>query len=1128
MRAILNLLGIRWAETPRLALATAISFLVIFGVSLGRAGRDALFYVNVGEDWLPLMFVFNAIVSIFISSFWGGFMDRHSVDALYKRAVPVFAGVTVLMFLISVFFQRVPGFPFKQWVFFGTQFILTEAVAVLLIVATANFINDRAMFDVGAIKRLAPYYVSGGHVGGMVAGATALYWGDAIGVRWFFLIWTASLALVFGLALVVSWKYYRVQFQVSAPSAHEEPGFFADLQMLWGNRYLRLFLGITVCNFMLGSSYEFLLAKEASEVVGGNPDELAAYLGKVYLYGGLAALVVQLVVLRGLIQRFGVGLVNLGAPVLLLFAALGLFVRIDVGTAIAARAAFFLAENGFNQTLIRFVYNVVERAKRMRAESFIEVNVINGAAAIAGVLLFVVFTVAGVDLVYLGFLVVILASVMLWWTWQFRREYGAQAQNTYLSLSQVERGRLFDDVFDGTAADSERIIDFIDRVNEPETIVEAIRQVTRRREARRYQRFIYRRLNDPDPGIQVAAIKALGAVGQPEDAKLLEGLLEEKDPHILIGVLRAYSELSGETVSVEQFGKFLNSDDPIVVSAAIAQLWTWGGVDVVHTMAEKLRQLKASDRREDRLILVRTLGELGQKAIGDLVELLEGDDVEIRSLALEVLGGVQNRQVLSHALHALLDPAVRRSARRALLTLSDSFGPEILREFGSTEQDLRIRTQLASVLQDMAVGGDSAGRGFGAVTDVLLTTIEDEDHTLREATVAAIAHRSLERLSPPIPWQTLENAANRAVDDYLRLWNAIGVMERASARDPKARLLLARTEIKHLLDRKVQTTRNLLTCAFPEGGVPQAFAQLARPRDRAGAIEVLENVVPRRVFQLIRPVIENDHRDQELKRRTDISRNADEVILFLLKQDDGQHLALSIWFGLRSVASALGRRITELLEQNFRQEREDPMDLLSVYERAESMRETDLLQDLPMGQLVQMAREADEAVYDSGETIYESGQDPDCLFILTRGKVSVLREDTDTNTRQVVRTFEATTTFGEVSLVKHGPVGETVRADIASSCLLIGTEQFSRLLQSHSALYQELVLQLAARLAEAESSILHFASLGDRITNSLKGILEPRLAPLEGLQDLKTMLQKLIDSRVVVQIEGKTRLEPLP
>ena len=86
MSRLARLLDMREHEIVPCFMFSVLNFLIMAGIFLGRAVRDSLFFIEVGAEWLPLAFVFNAIVLIGVSLFFSklsGIFARQKHRLLY-------------------------------------------------------------------------------------------------------------------------------------------------------------------------------------------------------------------------------------------------------------------------------------------------------------------------------------------------------------------------------------------------------------------------------------------------------------------------------------------------------------------------------------------------------------------------------------------------------------------------------------------------------------------------------------------------------------------------------------------------------------------------------------------------------------------------------------------------------------------------------------------------------------------------------------------------------------------------------------------------------------------------------------------------------------------------------------
>ena len=95
-----------------------------------------------------------------------------------------------------------------------------------------------------------------------------------------------------------------------------------------------------------------------------------------------------------------------------------------------------------------------------------------------------------------------------------------------------------------------------------------------------------------------------------------------------------------------------------------------------------------------------------------------------------------------------------------------------------------------------------------------------------------------------------------------------------------------------------------------------------------------------------------------------------------------------------------------------------------MYASAQSfLREVPLFADLPRRHLQRIAREADEQVFTSGETIVQEGMLGETMFVVLEGQGKVVR-----GRRKVAEVFPGDF-FGELSLIDGGPRSASVVAE---------------------------------------------------------------------------------------------------
>ena len=206
----------------------------------------------------------------------------------------------------------------------------------------------------------------------------------------------------------------------------------------------------------------------------------------------------------------------------------------------------------------------------------------------------------------------------------------------------------------------------------------------------------------------------------PDDATLL-AMRDKHGPAVFLRLSNLVSLQPGSVVLLEKmnaaFGRFAADTTridrligelqgaPSVRDAAILQLRS-GGALVVPRLVERIGDVKDDMTRE---LLIYTLAMLGSEVIPPVLAVLESDDDNLKTAALEVLGRIGTRDVAVHlwffSVDAAQPPGVRVSAAEAVARLTmggarhaSSLGRSMA--LRSMEQGARLR--LAGGRQDTA------------------------------------------------------------------------------------------------------------------------------------------------------------------------------------------------------------------------------------------------------------------------------------------------------------------------------------------------------------------------------------------------------------------------------------------
>jgi glutaminase len=129
------------------------------------------------------------------------------------------------------------------------------------------------------------------------------------------------------------------------------------------------------------------------------------------------------------------------------------------------------------------------------------------------------------------------------------------------------------------------------------------------------------------------------------------------------------------------------------------------------------------------------------------------------------------------------------------------------------------------------------------------------------------------------------------------------------------------------------------------------------------------------------------------------------------------------------------------------------------------LKDQELLRDLDVDALAALEAAATTKVYTPGTIIFDEGDEPDGLYFLGAGLMSVEIRDQRTRRFRRINTIPAGAAFGELAVVDGGRRSTRIAALEPSVCHVLGREAFDDLAKSHSGAATQLSLGIARLLS---------------------------------------------------------------
>lgn len=824
-------------ESGKLTAFAALAALLQAGVAVGMTASDSLFLTHLGAEKLPIVFLCMPVVMAVYAPVYTWLLARLGMDRLIYLTLG-------LLMVGGAFFgvsDRLFGAA-QPWLLFAMKFY-SGLWFIALYTVYWNFADD--YFSILDGKRLYGLIAAGGAAGAMLGATLVTGLSRFVATERLFFAWSALALLTVPLVVVLR-RFPRVEIAEIEEDSPRSP--WQLLRFALGTfKHSRFALGLAAacfCAVNLAAVLEYL--SMGVFAAGKNPAELAQLLGPLYAIANLFTLLANLFVFNRLVGRIGVGNTTLVLPLAFLAAFAALFLHHGFAAAILAFYAYqsLLASIEYNN--VNLLFNAMPAATKRPLRTFVEAMSEPAATALAGLFLLgwstqlgsIYIALAGVfaSLAAVGIALFLRTHYTVALTSSLRRDwldFSPPPEHWRDRLSERDRALLREKARHSPDR-GERITatDLLGYTADPEagTALTELVGSARASEAELLRPAISRILRGEDTAALARVLLWLESDASPEDPELL-------DEFAAHGAL-----------PVRHLRAWRHSRHPARVAGSAVARWRGARVEDTAEALAEVQNLLNGDPAARRWG-VRALGGLRHAPHArTLLPFLDEADAELR---LETL----------RALHQLAGPDTDVVLPRVLPMLADGSPDErqlilgIAANIGSVSS-LDVLLQAArhfSVAEGRQLESLIVGLGPRAIATVI--------HLLRNPTTSShsrtIAARALARLARPqldlIADDLMLTELSRA-RELAQTATLLGA--EADERDSDGIAVLRRyyhdsaTDGLHFVLQLLGLTERL-----PDVDLIQASLTFANAKDRANAIETIEQSCPRELFDQLRPLL---------------------------------------------------------------------------------------------------------------------------------------------------------------------------------------------------------------------------------------------------------------------------------
>ena len=1047
----MNILNIRPKELHLVIILLLMFFCISAASITGSAVRDAVFLIKFERSYLPLMYVFIAIVmAVMIEAYKKLISDKDPLS-LITSSGGIFA-LSLLLFHNNLDGWRIP-----------LLYVWIEVIAIITILQFWMLAGE--LLNTRQAKRIFPIIISGGSFAAIGCGYFIKPFVNRYGSENLLIV-----AMVFLSLSIIVGQFLR-PFIGNTNDYREKSQATSQLHKVKLEPYLKYIAIMVACSAFISRviDYQFkVMAANAFPV----QNELVSFFGTYYIFTGVATLVMQSFVTGFILTRFGIlaGLIFL--PVTLVFGAAGFLVFGSITAVFILKFSDQVFKFSMNNAVREILWLPLTAIKKNRSKPIIDGTIKSIVEGLAGLTIFllVTFNLLPESKIYLLSLLVLVLAIYWFWN-SFRTKEG------YLSeiISSIENRQLnLDEVqFD---------------LNDSST-VSALRSA----------------LQDKDDYKKLFAIDLLWTLP-------LEPWKETLQDQFLIGsseIKRGILELcwlKNEILTDQMILDHIQLNDDISpyaiscasdrnISTLIALIQSYLNDKNTALRSSALVAILKDDPDNSEVIELindilingkekEIIGLLGFliKSNYDIQEdlaltFLNSQNSEIKCAILKVISHNPKNQYMDPIIRLLEDKSVSIDAEETLLHYDKEIICErLLRFFSKPDSSNSIKIAILKVIHQFE-DQDIIKMIISSMTDPDLHILNASCNALNKISkVHGLAKNDLEQIEVVINTLSL-----RAFQLHL--------FKNELATDPDALLLIDHTDS----DIRILSHLILKLGTLNDPSIPiESYLRYVDSQDPdllPLVLELVDSTFSNHAIKLILPLIDPEMDPAaiapDILGKKVLSK--DEMLRFWVENPHRWKTNISTQFLLRTENTHVLKKIKwdllpegllefryfskterEYLSRNFINNNftnKEFHEMYSVLEKTLLLKSVDLFKTIPGDILSKIAQLAMEVQTGIDDMIFNEGDHGDSLYIIISGKVSVTRGG------KSIAMLEQGNCIGEMSLLDQEPRSAGALAIEDSILLKIDQEGFYELMSSNPDIMKQIVMMLTRRVRQMNKKL---------------------------------------------------------
>ncbi len=1059
-KKFLNMFKVYEDEIAILLWTVVLLFIIRSAGTLLNNFAETAFLKRYGVEYLPVVNMINAVITFFLTGILTAFTGRMAATRLLSW-VFILCGISITVMRLAI--------PLGYEIIYPMLFMMKSQFEMLQALMFWNLAND--LFNTRQSKRLFPLVTAGGVVG-MILGSFLTPWVASV-FRMDNLLYV-YLALTLAGALLVNAMTSRFPTLVFAdqktgkakgrtPMIEE---FKRVVPLIKESTLFKIVLVLTfmpnvvipIMNYQFNYAIDNQFASEASMI---------HFFGYFRGFLNIISLFILLFVGR-IYGRWGISVALMFHPFNYAIALLGFLFRFDIFSAMYARMSTNVIRTTINVPSNAILMGLFPDSYRAMIRPFLRGTVVRIALFMGSGLILIsthYFHPRYLSLVALPFVIAWAAAPFV-------------LKSTY---TRILMDLMKTDMFELKQFDGRQLAQIFKGGKIQETLVNAFLKADGKNAVwyatllkyfgiDDFDRLILEKLPSQDDSVTISLVNILSQGLEKDDMRKLLALAHPEKPEISIvafsHLIQCQNNCRIEALKKVSMEVYLKDADSGVRGHALACLWPKDP----EKCATLLNSWLISSRDEDQKAGAICAGFVGDDGvIPVLLNLLYAtpspDLIANLLVALSQLGTEDINDLLFPYL-TNADKKIRKAAITALDIDSETAFRHGLQRVGDSDESIRelARTRIREA-------GYQNNR-------IVVESLAIPDRRLRKGLFELLEHLDIKD-------GDVYHFARKGLEScYLYL--AMGLNVASLASTPVRELVKT-----HLFQKKELILENVIRVLVihdETGRMKTAWKGIFSldKKHNANAIELLGDLLDRRLFDIMRPLLESptpavavmegrffvtipkfDTKGMDVYNRLVLSEDWVDVVMGLdLSLDDPgllepeefweTHDAFTSHHIIKEIEMIKHKKATDIKgeEESSKQE-------ISLGEKIMLLREIDIFSDLKVAELAAIAAVTEEVSYPPAQQIFKQEDVGETVFMVISGLVEVVRELSPED-RVVLDTISRGGAFGEMALLDDSPRSATIQTVETSRFLTLHKQAFNETVME----YPRIALQICSILSQ--------------------------------------------------------------